>query len=426
MSTAAAIAAVTRTLVTLLTGALQAENPGYRVSTLPPDKSNSETADANRLNLFLFQISPNAAWRNTDLPGPTGGRPPLGLNLSYMLTAYGAVDENAADHHILGLAMQFLNDHARLLPNEIRTSFAGSELENQVEGVRVTLRSLTLEELVRTWGAFMTPYRVSVAYDVAVILIDTHVTAHPAPPVLRRGEEDKGVFAAASLPPLLSYVLPPVLLVRGQTPTHQPGVRVGEVLTLEGERLAEGSALQVTTRHWGSRVAELPTAAGPRPGTLQVTLVDPPPEPNPPPIPPAALTWSPGLHWATLLLHESTRPDVPSNTVPFVLSPSIVINPTTAAAATAVSLTVTCRPAPREEQIIVLVLTGQSPIRPSASAPEAGGGVDLTFPVPALPTGSYVATLKVDDAASLPYRVVRPAGGSPRIEFDPSQTLVIA
>lgn len=426
MSTAAAIAAVTRTLAALLSGALQAENPGYRVSTLPLDKSNTEAADADCLNLFLFQVSPNAAWRNTDLPGPSGGGPPLGLNLSYLLTAYGGGDENAADHHILGLAMQFLNDHARLLPDEIRTSFSGSELENQIEGVRITMRSLTLEEMVRTWGTFMVPYRVSVAYDVSVVLIDTRLATRPAPPVLRRGQEDEGVFTTAGLPPLLSRVLPPVLLMRGQTPTYQPGIRVGEILMLEGERLAEGAVLQVTTRHWEGRVAEFATAAAPRPGALQAALADPPPEWNPPASPPAApLAWSPGLYWAALLLRGNARPDILSNSVPFVLVPRITINPATAAAGTATDLTVTCSPAPRGEQNTVLVLTGQSPVRPSGAAPAAGGGATLTFSVPPLSSGQYVVTLKVDEAASLPYRVVRPTGGLPRIEFDPSQTLVI-
>jgi hypothetical protein len=93
MSQSTAIAAVTQTLAALLEAVLQAEDASYKVSTLPPDRSNAEIQQPNRLNLFLFQVFPNAAWRNADLPDRTRpgeqGRPPLAINLSYMLTAYG-------------------------------------------------------------------------------------------------------------------------------------------------------------------------------------------------------------------------------------------------------------------------------------------------------------------------------------------------
>src|SRR5882757_214970 len=93
MSSTSAIAAVTRTLVGLLETALQKHDSGFRVTNLPLDKANNETQYANRLNLFLVQPSYNAALRNTNpaysaLHGEAA-QPPLALNLTYMITAYG-------------------------------------------------------------------------------------------------------------------------------------------------------------------------------------------------------------------------------------------------------------------------------------------------------------------------------------------------
>jgi hypothetical protein len=39
--------------------------------------------------------------------------------------------------------------------------------------VRVTLQPLSLEEMSRLWSTFQTQYRLSVAYEVSVVLIDS-------------------------------------------------------------------------------------------------------------------------------------------------------------------------------------------------------------------------------------------------------------
>ena len=72
---------------------LNVDVPGTRVTTRPPDQVRDR--EANQVNLFLYQTTPNAAWRNIDLPGrsSTGsepaGPPPLALNLYYLVSAYG-------------------------------------------------------------------------------------------------------------------------------------------------------------------------------------------------------------------------------------------------------------------------------------------------------------------------------------------------
>jgi hypothetical protein len=46
-------------------------------------------------------------------------------------------------------------------------------LHEQVERVRITLQPLTLEEVAKLWNVFQTPYRISVAYEVSVVLIES-------------------------------------------------------------------------------------------------------------------------------------------------------------------------------------------------------------------------------------------------------------
>jgi hypothetical protein len=93
-----AIAAVTSTLRLLLQNVVAPAT----VTTLPPDRA-AAAGQPNRLNLFLYHMSPNAAWRNQAIPNRVkageSGRGPLALNLYYMLTEYG--DDQADEAHSL-------------------------------------------------------------------------------------------------------------------------------------------------------------------------------------------------------------------------------------------------------------------------------------------------------------------------------------
>jgi len=67
MSNALAIAAVTESLVNLLTNALDAAQVNNAsVSNVTPDQLNSVANPG--INVFLYQVTPNTAWRNSDLP----------------------------------------------------------------------------------------------------------------------------------------------------------------------------------------------------------------------------------------------------------------------------------------------------------------------------------------------------------------------
>src|SRR6478609_2009164 len=134
MSGPLAIAAVTAALKDLLNNGLL-DHAGlsvvgsWAVSAMPPDRIPTGETEPNRLNLFLYQLTPNQGWRNEGLPSrdAAGNRltnPPLALDLHYILTAYGASDFNA--EILLGYAIQLLHETPVLSRTQLRTVLGGT------------------------------------------------------------------------------------------------------------------------------------------------------------------------------------------------------------------------------------------------------------------------------------------------------------
>jgi hypothetical protein len=213
MSSALAIASVTAVLRDLLNDGLIARDvPGtlgpVKVSTMAPDRVFPANGnEPSQLNLFLFQVTPNAAWRNEALPsrnsdGERISNPPLALNLHYLLTAYGALDLHA--EILLGYGMQLLHETPVLTRNAIRTSLAPpsqvdagdlppemralftSELAEQVEQIKIIPESPNTEEISRLWSALGGRYRPTAVYQVSVVLIESKRSTRSALPVRAR------------------------------------------------------------------------------------------------------------------------------------------------------------------------------------------------------------------------------------------------
>lgn len=247
MSNAFAIAAVTTTLRAMLDTALALAFGGVDVSTLPPDKARTGVGD--QVNLFLYNTSIDSALRNmpprTSKPGESG-EPALPLRLQYLVTAYGQNDNDSFGHRLLGEVMRVLHDHPLLSREEILDATTGplpdSDLHTQVERVRITPLSLNLEEMSKLWMTFQTQFRISAAYEVSVVLIDSSRPVVAALPVLGRGStDDTGVASVANVgspfPSLSSAESPdPAALLPGET------------LVLRGANLS-GTNVAVRIRH---------------------------------------------------------------------------------------------------------------------------------------------------------------------------------
>jgi Pvc16 N-terminal domain len=197
MSNYLAIATVTAVLGDLLQAATMPDVNGATVTTLRPDAGDSLPAVG--VNVFLYQVLPNAAWRNEDLPtrrasGETVQRPRAALDLHYLLTFYGA-DNQLEPQRVLGSVVRTLHARPILTREAIRTTIAKSSfnylaksnLADEVELVRFTPLPLTLDDMSKIWSVnFQTPYRLSLVYQATVVLIESEESTQAALPVRRR------------------------------------------------------------------------------------------------------------------------------------------------------------------------------------------------------------------------------------------------
>ena len=407
MSNAQVIAATTATLRLLLLSGIPARDaaiPQVDVTTLPPDKVNVN-ADKPALNLFLYQTALNGAWRNRDAAHARPGEsplPPLALNLHYLLTAYGHVDDREGDfsHRVFGAALSVLHDHPVLSPDELVAAMSPNPALRQVERARIAPLATTVEEMTRLWTIFQTNYRLSTAYEVSVVLIESDRASVVALPVLRRGETNRGPVALASAAPTLMRALPPA---------GRLGVRLGEALTLEGRGLDGGVRVRVT-----SPLLAAPVFLDPLPGATVDSLTVQLPAPADAG---AMSTWAPGFYTAAAVVARPGIHDLVSNAVPFAVAPSITLSATQLAAPNA-TLTVSCTPRLRADQQATLFLGGTAiaekariavadPAQPSQSEFDVGGAANESF----------VVRLRGDGVDSIPIDPANP------IAFDPAQTV---
>ena len=149
--------------------------------------------DQNVVNLSLFRVDFNAAWRNQPLPSQgESAPPPLALNLDYLITAYGEDDHEDVAQFFLGQAMRVLHDHA-VIPRARWQARCRSRTCRTRSNIRITPKSLSVEELSKIWTVAQTQHRLSAAYLVTVVLIDSRSPVRSPLPVLTRGKDDRGI-----------------------------------------------------------------------------------------------------------------------------------------------------------------------------------------------------------------------------------------
>lgn len=429
MSNQFAPAAVTRTLRGLLSGVVTEDYSALpddvrptgeiHVTTLPLDRVRNGDSTRNQLNLFLYHAEPNAAYRNMDIPrrvrpGETAP-PPLALNLFYLLTAYGEGDSELVAHALLGTAMRILHDHPVLSREEIRDALAASGLGDQFERVRITPQPVSVEEVSRLWTGFQSEYRLSAAYQVSVVLIESRRPSRTPVPVLRRGAEDRGPVTLAGSGPILARVSA-VVDPTASPLVEKPAAELGDTLLLEGSNLAGGS-VQVRFHHL---LLEVPLERPPLPGgsanELRVEL----PDGSEAGVPEA---WPPGFYTVELAVERPGVPTWTTNRLPFALAPTLesLAPPSAAVGDQPFDLTVSTLPQVREGQRVVLLLGGKELAPTSVSTPpDPDAPTTAVFRVEGLAARPHVVRLRVDGADSLPMDLT-----SAPPQFDAAQTLTI-
>jgi hypothetical protein len=250
MSNFLAIATVTATLRRILQDALNAAAAGEpggvsgaTVSSLRPDGFGNGMPDKG-INVYLYHVSPNAAYRNADLPtrrvdGTLAHRPQVALDLHYLFNFYGQ-DGQLEPQRLLGITVRTLHSRPVLTRQMIRDTLAdplfsflaGSDLADQIELVKFMPLNLSLEELSKLWSVFFqTPYVLSVAYQGTLVLIESVETVQTALPV-----RQPNVYVMPISQPLIEQII-------SEAGADQPIV-ADSTLVIRGQRL-RGEVTQV-------------------------------------------------------------------------------------------------------------------------------------------------------------------------------------
>jgi hypothetical protein len=402
MSNFLAIATVTEALRRLLQTAVDtADVSGAEAKTVRP--SGNGTTDGlpdKGVNAYLYQVSPNAAWRNADLPtrgvdGHMRQRPQAALDLHYLLSFYGN-DGDFEPQRLLGSVVRDLHAQPLLSREGLRQIvtdstasdpidldpphpyLADSDLAEQVELVRFSPVTLNLEELSKLWSVFFqTPYALSVAYQGTVVLIESQAAPRMALPVRRRR-----LIAIPFRRPLIEEVSPQI-------------VEAGGTLTLRGRSLSGDFPFVVFDRV---------TEAEPLTLNEQELIVAVP------------ATLRAGIHTVNVrhdleLRDDDLDPDSPgelrrglaSNLLAFALAPVITTDLATdplMSVARGTTLTLELSPAIERRQEVGLILGDQVvAIHRDTETPAVSASAD--FPIPEdLDPGVYLLRVQVDGVQS--------------------------
>lgn len=396
MSNFLAVATVTAVLRQVIQGALDANLPGAvqnaKVSVGRPDAA----ANANpRVNLYLYQVTSNGAFRNADLPtrnarGELIERPQAAMDLHYLMSFYGA--ETSLDpQRLLGLVVRTLHEQPLLTRGNIQKTIQDpafdyvkdSNLADQVELVKFTPLQLSLEELSKLWSIFFqTSYALSVAYQASVVLIEADRTPQRALPV-----QDRNIYVVPFRHPVLEEARSDSLSPEG----HFDPLVVGSTLVLTGLDLA-GAITKVLIGGQEVDPKELTDT--------KVTL-----ELKEPPFP--AGTLRAGVQGAQIFQQIAmgtpavAHRGLESNVAAFVLLPHI--KKITPPAVGSKEMKVALEPTVGKSQRVVLLLnpTGGAGAAFTFTVPSRqNDGSEITFTLSGVTTGEYLVRVQVEGAES--------------------------
>jgi hypothetical protein len=347
MSDYRAIAGVSSTLRLLLRNYMDAP---VDVTIAPPDIIVDGFSN-KRVNLYLYLVNQSPFLLNQEIPGqghPADyGHPPLSLVLHYLITAHGEKDTGSdADLHaqqILGDAMRVFHDFAIITPD---LGVLDASLLNEFERVKISLQPLSLEEVTKLWTAMpKADFRLSVAYEVSIVQIESELPRRLALPVAKRRIH----LATLRRPQITRVFRTPA----ATEPAGDPRAAVTQSLTIEGLGFQ-------APKTWVTLGSLEPIRVSPQPnGALQIAIPDaqypadadhPLPRPidandilQPGPQTVQVLTEWPGERVEGGLDHGKVFADTSmqaSNPDAFMLVPSIsAINPANGPSATVVTVT---------------------------------------------------------------------------------------
>jgi hypothetical protein len=384
------------------------------VSCLAPDQIQNQIvslkADSeNQVNLFLHQVTHNAAWRNSDFASMSSGgtqrlsNPPLALNLHYLLTVYGS--DYLQSEALMGYALMMLHQAPVLTREDIANALAllnppsptpppypgnvykyigSAGLADQIEMIKITPESMGREEMAWLWTALKADYRLTFPFQVSVVLLQPVEPTSFALPVLRT------VISPSPIPPpqISAIVLPP----------NQVGAQLTDTVYVTGEFLLGASRVAFSNASYGAQLTALADDAT----DTSLNFAFPPD---------AAGEFPAGVYQFTVQFMDSTNTIVlqETNPLPLAICPSLPPSQTAASAPSGSGTMVTLSnfsPKIYEKQTVALALSTVTLPLVSVSAtaqPFTNLPASLQFLFDTgLPTGEkLLARLEVDGVSSI-------------------------
>lgn len=186
MSEYTAISEASRSLQNLLQATItHSTDPQLRNTRIdlrsPKEMLNGGNNASEGISLWLYRVTRNAELTNRPPRRITVNQfalPALPLNLYYLVTP--VFDDPLSKQILLGRVLQVFHDHAILRGNDLTQPL---QLDTEL---RVTLESLTLDELSQVWQALQDPYQLSVTYLVQLVSLDADQEPTQSSPVLSK------------------------------------------------------------------------------------------------------------------------------------------------------------------------------------------------------------------------------------------------
>lgn len=188
MATWQLIEQTSRTLLRLIEAHLAVALPGNTVDVkiaTPHSFGSLKTASRSTISVFLYRVSEHTELRNSPqrrLPDGTVRRQPLVLELSYLITTWGArgLDPTANDaaaafeeHQLLGIVLQALYDHAEVGRAELFEDPTRPPVWGEKDNLQIVLETLPIEDLYRIWDSSELAYQLSATYRVRVLGLES-------------------------------------------------------------------------------------------------------------------------------------------------------------------------------------------------------------------------------------------------------------
>ncbi len=223
------ISRATETLTALITQVLERDSgiSPFDVSPAPPDDDTNPSP--NFISVYLFHVAEDPNTKNFMTPADMSAsspvqQTPMGLVLNYVITAHSTsglgADRAIIEQRMLGYVARAFHDYPvidddtvipSIPPAPANDPLLASSLQGSGNVFYISLRPVSIDDAVNFWSAEQAlTTRLSLFYEVRVVMLETPPEEGSAPPVLSVAElvSVSGRLAVSSVRSLLGFALP--------------------------------------------------------------------------------------------------------------------------------------------------------------------------------------------------------------------------